>query len=297
MKCTKCSQTAVFSRPDYCERHFTEYVEKKVLETVRKHGLVSGKDNVVVAASGGKDSVSCLYILSKHLKNVRALAIDEGIIGYRQHTLAYLKRFCKAHNIPLKIYSAKKELGVSLDNLVKQGQHGCTACGALRRHIMNMKAKELKATKLATGHNLDDEAQAVMMNLLRNNMAVSARLGPITGVKRLQGFVPRIKPLYFCTEKEIAAYAFLKGFEVPFAECPYASSSYRWSVLYGLNELEGKRPGTKKKIIESHLKMQPKLKEGNPGGPNTCKMCGEPCAGKMCKVCSIITSTKKIKLA
>ncbi|HAB51479.1 MAG TPA: tRNA lysidine(34) synthetase TilS, partial [Ignavibacteriales bacterium] len=58
----------------------------------------------------------------------------------------------------------------------------CTICGIFRRYLLNKKSKELKLTKLATGHNLDDEAQSIMMNQMKNNMNASARLGPKTGI-------------------------------------------------------------------------------------------------------------------
>lgn len=292
MKCNKCSQKAVFSSPAYCRRHFIEYIEKKVKKTIDKYRLIAPNDSIVVAVSGGKDSVTCLHILSRLYKDVTALAIDEGIIGYRNITLMDLKRFCKSHKINLKIIPVKKEFGFTLDQMLKKTKEKpCTVCGAIRRYLINKHARELGATKLATGHNLDDEAQSVLMNLFRNQPEISARLGPVTGLIKDERFIPRIKPLYLCTEKEITAYTLLMDFGISFIECPYTSESYRRYVLELLNDHEQSHPGTKKGIIKAFLKQLPRLKKHFTTEETVihCKVCGEPAKQSICRVCQLIS--------
>ena len=206
-----CGEKAVISvRKPLCKSHFVRSFESSVAATIKKYKLVSKNDEIVVACSGGKDSTTVLYLLNKWFGNVTALAIDEGIPGYRNITLEDLRGFCSRNKIPLKVLSYKDAFGFSLhEALRKVTVLPCNICGTLRRHLLNSGARGF--TKIATGHNLDDEAQSIMMNFFKGNLALAARLGPLTGVVEDARFVPRVKPLYFCYEKEVAAYAFLKN--------------------------------------------------------------------------------------
>ena len=295
MRCSICKKKAVFKNPSYCHEHFIDYIETTVLDTVEQFQLVKKGEKLIVAASGGKDSITCLHILSKKYK-VEALAIDEGIKGYREETLEDLKEYCDEHNIRYHIYSIEEELGYPLDILVRKAKEKpCTVCGAIRRYMINRHARLLKAKKLATGHNLDDEAQAVMMNLFRNQLEISARLGPMTGLIKDKRFITRVKPLYFLSEKEITAYTLLKNFSLDYSECPYAGESYRGYVRDLLNDYEQKHPGTKRNIIQSFLKQLPVLKEmfATDKSPRLCKECGEPARQEICRVCKLILDLKK----
>ncbi|MFW5852745.1 MAG: ATP-binding protein, partial [Nanoarchaeota archaeon] len=166
MKCDKCSEKAVYTTTGqaYCKLHFIDYFEKKVLKTIKKFKLIEQGDKVCVATSGGKDSLSVLYMTMKYCRKQNidffALAIDEGIQDYRDHTLDDLDKYCNQYNIELKVLSFKKTFGETLDNLtekaIKQfGKKPCTVCGILRRTLLNKGSRALGATKLVTGHNLD----------------------------------------------------------------------------------------------------------------------------------------------
>jgi len=301
MTCRKCSEKPVIkllnSSAVLCRSCFIKYFEKKVKRTISGYKLIEKNDHIVFAASGGKDSTTLIYLIKKILnsrKDVKltAVGIDEGIHDYRDKNLEFLKKFCKENKISLKIYSYKKEFGKSLDEILKKYKGiPCSICGVLRRYLLNKKARELHATKLATGHNLDDESQSIMMNYFRDNMKISARLGPKTGIVKNKGFIPRIKPLYFLTEKEVTAYAFLKGFMHEFTECPHSSEAYRGSVRDMLNEFEAKYPGTKHSIINSFIEILPLLKEKfkkEDSEIKSCTICEEPCAQSICKTCQYI---------
>lgn len=292
MKC--CDKNpAIKTNRNFCKRCFLQYIEKKIAKTIRKYDLINRKDRIACCTSGGKDSTVMLYLINKHFKNVFALAIDEGIKGYREKTLADLKKFCKKHKIKLYVFSFEKEFGYSLDQIAKKLKtKPCTLCGVLRRYLLNKKAKELKATKLVTGHNLDDEAQSILMNQFRRNMALSARLGPKTGVTTDKRFIQRVKPLYFCTEKETASYAFLQEFLDKFNECPYVSEAFRADVRDMLNKLEGKYPGIKNSIVNSFLEILPLLKKKYHGKIGSCENCSEPSAKELCRACEILEKLK-----
>jgi uncharacterized protein (TIGR00269 family) len=170
----------------------------------------------------------------------------------------------------------------------------CSICGTFRRYLLNKKSRELKLTKLATGHNLDDECQSILMNQFRNDTQASARLGPKTGILQNEKFVQRIKPLYLCTEKEVTTYAFINGLLDNFVECPNAVHSFRAQVRDTLNDLENKFPGTKYSIVNSFLQILPYLKEKFKDGIiKICKNCNEPSSNDICNACIYLERLKK----
>ncbi len=290
MKCSKCNSTAIFSEPSYCEKHFLKYFEKKVESTIKKFKLIDKKDKLIVATSGGKDSTTLMFVLKRLGYKINALAIDEGIKGYREYTLKDLKRFCKKNKIKFKIISFKSKYKKTLDTIMKRYPelNPCTVCGTFRRYLLNKNSRGYD--KIATGHNLDDEAQAVLMNVMRNQVNINARLGPFSGIIKDKKFIPRIKPLYFCTEKEVLAYSFLNGLISGFNECPYETQSFRSHVRDFLNQVEMLFPGFKKNLIGNYLKMLPKLKKYYSSDTivKYCVNCGEPAKQEICKNCQLM---------
>ncbi len=302
MQCTKCAEKAVYTGQgqNFCKNHFINYFENKVLRTITRFGLFAPDDQVCVATSGGKDSLSVLYMTMKYCREHHiaffALAIDEGIAGYRDHTLDDLRLFCTQYDIKLEIVSFKDRFGDTLDNIREKGieknKKPCTVCGIFRRTLLNREAKRLGATKLATGHNLDDEAQSFLMNTLLGNMSHNASLGPITGLNQNDKFVPRVKPLYFISEKESRLFALLKGFKVEFNECPNIGLSFRATVRDEINAIESKLPGAKNGIVNAFLEILPELKEKYRAEKSRhtfqyCKRCGDACSGEICNACRL----------
>jgi len=278
---------------------FIGYFEKKVRKTIRTNKLIGKKEKVLVASSGGKDSTTALYLLDKIVTNrnvtIEAIHVDADIGDYSKINKRNIKKFCKEVDIKLHETSFREEFGYSLcyiKGLLKDkgvNWKSCNICGILRRYLLNKKAKELKATKLVTGHNLDDEAQSIIMNVFTNNIPVLARLGPMTGLKRFKGFVPRIKPLYFCSEEEVRIYSKLHDFPVKYDKCPCRSEAYRKEVADMLNDFEQKHRQTKFAIVRGFLEMLPALKKNYVSGSvSVCKKCGEPAAKGVCNACRII---------
>ena len=226
---------------------------------------------------------------------ISAIAIDEGISGYRDKTLIAAKEFCDKNNIHLNIFSYREEFGLTLDEMLKiLDVKPCTICGIFRRYLLNKKSRELKLTKLVTGHNLDDECQSILMNQLKNNIEASARLGPKAGLVNDDKFVQRIKPLYLCTEKEVTTYAFVNGLLDNFNECPNAVHSFRAQVRDMLNDMEQKFPGTKYSIVNSFLQILPLLKQQFKDGIiKVCAKCSEPSANDVCNACVYVKKLKK----
>ncbi len=296
MACKNCATKPVITLPnsniDQCASCFAKYVEKKVAKTISKYKLIQRDDHIVVGASGGKDSTVLLYVLkrmqSKLPFTLTALAIDEGIDGYRDKSLEFLQKFCTDNNITLEIQSFEHNFQKKLTEMLK-GQKPCSVCGVLRRYLMNFYARELKATKMATGHNLDDEAQTILMNQFKQNTKLQARLGPKTGIRDDPRFIRRIKPLYLLTEKEIATYAFTKGLMDAWTQCPNERFSFRADVRETINDLEKKYPGTKHNIVKAFLNILPALKQNQPQATiNECVTCTEPCSQTQCQACKLL---------
>ena len=319
LTCHKCQNKAVIKlqHGGMCKHHFITYFEDKVFKTINKYKLINYKDRICVAASGGKDSLTALYLVKKYfiknkfpLNDLNALIINEGIADYRDKTLQDLKNFCNEHEIHLTIASFQEQFGKTLDQAFpiinkETKKKPCNICGVWRRYLLNKYAKQLNATKLVTGHNLDDESQAVLMNQFKANTKLAAKLGPISGIEDHTDFVRRIKPLYFCSEKETRLYTLLKGFKVEYTECPNIVQSYRAEVRDLLNNFEEKYPGTKTSIINSFLDILPLLKERQlqelKSAKQTtyiksCQQCNEPCNGTICNACKLQnTLNEKLK--
>lgn len=300
--CHACEKKPVYklgSGENLCKSCFLKYVEKKVRKTLRVYKLIDKKDEIAVAVSGGKDSLTVIDLLSSIYKSnknikIKALMIDEGIKGYRDECIIPTQKFCKERNISLEVVSYKKEFGFDLDQVV-EGRKPCSVCGVLRRNLLNTYARKLQVKKLATGHNLDDEAQTILMNQFRKNVNASARLGPMTGIEDHEGFVRRIKPLYFLSEKEIMTYAFVKGIVREFNECPYNKESYRNQVREMLNNFEELYPGTKHSIVSSFLEILPALqKQEQKGKIKQCNKCGEPSSQEQCQKCQVLQQLKPL---
>lgn len=298
-----CNEKPVIQLPSgekLCKSHFIDYFEGKVFRTIRQFELLDREENLGVALSGGKDSLTVLRILNKLSKQnpkirISAIAIDEGIHGYRDKTLEKAKNFCRKNYIRLNIFSYKEEFGFTLDEMLKILEvKPCTICGIFRRYLLNKKSRELKLTKLATGHNLDDECQSILMNQLKNNIEASARLGPKVGLFQYNKFVQRIKPLYLCTEKEVTTYAFINNLLDEFNECPNVPLSFRAQVRDMLNGMEQKFPGTKYSVVNSFLQTLPLLKKKfKADAIKVCQKCNEPSANEVCNACAYLEKLKK----
>lgn len=280
-------------------KNFIKEIEKRVQDTISKFNLISKEDKVGVACSGGKDSITILFILKNLGYNVEAITVDAVIGNYTKQNLENMKNFCDKNNISLKIISFREEFGASLcylrSVLNSKGEklRSCTICGVLRRHLLNKYSKKFAYDKIVTGHNKDDEAQAIIMNFFKNDLELLARLGPISGLSKSKQFVTRVKPLYFIGEKDIIKYSKIKKFPVYYGECPCRSGSYR---NYTSNLLDSiKKPeDVKNNIIENFLKIMPLLKKHYKGSKKiiSCKSCGEPAKDEFCMACKIINKLK-----
>jgi uncharacterized protein (TIGR00269 family) len=301
VKCSKCARTAVTYQPysgaHLCDLHLIKDVERKVKHTIRQHRMIERGDTIAVAVSGGKDSSVLLYLLNKlfgHRPDIEliAISIDEGIDGYRQQTLQIAKALTEKLGIIHILCGFKEEYGMTLDEITaKSTDKGpCSYCGALRKHLLNKVARKAGATRLAVGHNLDDESQTVLMNMLRGDVERMVRLSPAC----IQpGLILRSKPLRDIPEREVALYALLQNIYVNLSDCPYAYSAIRGEVRVLLNDFEVKHPGTRYAILRSFDKIIEPLRHAFPQQAlNQCRICKEPTAGDICQACRLLGSIR-----
>ncbi len=292
MKCQKCNKTAVhyqkYSNAHLCKTHFIEDIERKIKRDIRKFRMVERNDRIAVALSGGKDSTALLYVLHKIFGKrsdieLSAITIDEGISGYRERTLSRAVELTGELGIPLTIRSFEDEFGTTLDELRREKKAAaCTLCGVLRKNILNQTARKLGATKLAIGHNLDDEAQTILMNYLRGDVE---RMTRMTGV--LPRMVLRIKPLRSVPEKEVALYGFLNNLPVSTDECPYAEEALRNEIREMLNNYEVKHPGAKYSLLGGFEAISQALNLPE-SQVVQCERCGETSSELVCKTCRLL---------
>jgi uncharacterized protein (TIGR00269 family) len=279
-------------------QRFVRNFERTVRRTIRDHNLLDHKkDKVVVAVSGGKDSLTALYLLHKFKYDVEALMIDLKIGSWSKINRENTEKFCKKYGIKLHMIDIQKELGYTMcyiRNIIKSKTKlkNCTICGVLRRWLVNKKARDVGATKLVTGHNLDDEAQTILMNVFKKNTKLSVGLGPASGIIVDKKFVQRIKPLYYTPEKDVKKFSKLMKFPVQYKKCPCISEAFRKDVRALLDKLEKRIVEVKSNIVMSFMETLPLLKKNykqNAGEKmKYCKACSEPSRDEQCYACKLI---------
>jgi uncharacterized protein (TIGR00269 family) len=291
--CSVCGEPAIIHQRHagryLCGPHLMGDVEQRVADTITSQNLIVPGDRVAVALSGGKDSTALLSLLHRFLGrqsdiHLVAVTVDEGITGYREETVRSAENLVAALGVEHHTISFNELFGNSLDNILKGREtHACSICGILRKKALVTGAERAGATKLATGHNLDDEAQSVLMNLLRGDLSRLARNSSADSSGR---FIPRIKPLMYVPEKEIATYLMLKDIWTDLPECPYTRHALRREVRAMLSTLEYEYPGTMLRLMENKKIAGQAYASMSCGEPiRYCSECGDPCSGDLCQLC------------
>ena len=278
-----------------CKMHFLEWVPEQVERSIKRYQMFARGDRVLVAVSGGKDSLSLWDILTRLGYSADGLYIGLGIDGGVNYSLAsqkYAEKFADEHNLVLKIVDIQQEFGETVPELTERTNRGrnkpCSTCGLTKRHVMNQEGQGYAA--LATGHNLDDEAAILLGNTLNWSGSYLIRQGPVLEADR-PGLVRKVKPLCRMYEREMAAYALLRNIPYIQDECPFAYDSTSIYHKELLNKLEGDRPGAKLSFYLTFLQAR---KDGlfSPAIDtraelvHLCPKCGQPTSAPgLCAFC------------
>jgi uncharacterized protein (TIGR00269 family) len=272
-------------------------LEEKVRRTITRHGMLQFDDHIAVAVSGGKDSLTLLNILAKlesHFPKSRisAISVDEGIKEYRDEALEIARKACTRLGVDHVVVSYHDLFGITIDELTELhlGQTSCSYCGVFRRKAINKAAVMIGANKIATAHNLDDEDQTVLLNMLHGDPWRAFRSGPVLRDPRRK-FLTRIKPLCEIPEKEIVLYAYLNGYDFQSVACPHGNQALRNDIRNFLNEMEQKHPGTKFTLRKTSEKLRELLGRTAPLSQlNECVRCGDPTPNQLCEACIMLTT-------
>jgi len=282
-----------------CREHYLEWVPEQTERFIRKYQMFTHHEKILVAVSGGKDSLSLWDILVRLGYQADGLYIGLGINGgiqYSHESQRLAEQFAAAHDLKLHVVDIEKEYGQPIPvfaNLTHRGQgKPCSVCGLAKRHEMNRIARDLGYDVLATGHNLDDEAAVLFGNTLNWQSEYLLRQGPV--LPENQGLARKVKPLCRFYEREMTAYAIARGIEYIYDECPYAEGSQ--SIYYKelLNQLETTRPGAKLTFYLSFLEARRSgelfiEKNVEQAHMHPCTKCGQlTSAPDLCSFCRMI---------
>ncbi|OWF52463.1 cytoplasmic tRNA 2-thiolation protein 1-like [Mizuhopecten yessoensis] len=297
VKCAICDGSAILKRPKtgdaLCKNCFYYAFEEEVHKTIIDARLFTHGETVAIGASGGKDSTVLAYVMKElndrynYGLDLVLLSVDEGITGYRDDSLETVKRNQMQYDLPLKIVSYEELYGWTMDAIVQQIglKNNCTFCGVFRRQALDRGAMMLKVNKIVTGHNADDIAETVVMNVLRGDIGRLRRCTAIT--TGAEGSLPRCKPFKYTYEKEIVMYAYFKKLDYFSTECIYSPNAYRGFARAYIKDVEKIRPSAIIDIIHSGESLSVKTTVKMPVQGN-CERCGYISSNAICKACVLL---------
>lgn len=304
MRCRKCGQKAAIHlhqhRLALCKDHFLEWLPNQIEHSINKYHLFSRDEHILVAVSGGKDSLSLWDILYKLGYQTEGVYIDLGIdagISYSQKSCFLAEQFAIERNLKLQVVDLKAIYKENIPELAERTRRGlskpCSVCGLVKRYLMNKAALDGGYSVLTTAHNLDDEAAILLMNTLNWSMDLIGRQLPL--LPEQPGFVRKVKPFCRTFEREAAAYALMNGIKYIYEECPYSAGSTQLYYKQILNQIEDKQPSVKMDFYLGYLRAGQKgaftLNPNEEDIPidRFCENCGQPTKNEgFCSFCNLI---------
>ena len=316
MSCEHChKEKANIKRPEtgekLCKKCFSYAFEEEVYQTIQRFNLISASDVVAIGVSGGKDSTVLMHVLDVLNKRhnmgfqIQLVCIDEGIAGYRDNALETVQKNSEDYNLPLTILSFTELFeGWTLDDIFKatQTKETCTYCGIFRRKSLDIGAQKVGATKVAVGHNADDVAETILLNVLRGDAVRYFRSVDIKtdGIEQrrdenaeenhqFMNVAPRIKPFALQNQKEIVFYAHFNNLLYYAVECPYAVQAFRRFPREYLVSKQISDPGVMRRMIEGSILYQSQAPlQQSESEIGFCKRCGHASNHEVCMACKLL---------
>ncbi|MGH7896092.1 MAG: TIGR00269 family protein [Candidatus Binatia bacterium] len=295
MKCTRCKQKAeVHLRAHnsaFCRPCYLVYFRRHVERAITHERMFRPQDRLLVAVSGGKDSLALWDVLAELGYVTTGLYLGLGIGAYSDRSHMKAQAFATARGLPLVVRALADEgPGLAVPDVAGATRRApCAACGAMKRHFFDAAAHEGGFDVLVTGHNLDDEAARLLGNVLRWQRDHLARQRPVLEPTHPK-FVRKVKPLYLLSEYETAVYAFMRGIDYVVEECPNAEGATQLVYKDALNRLEAASPGTKLAFVKEFVRTtQPIFAHpDHADAPGECQQCGMPAYGARCSFCNLV---------
>ena len=300
MKCRKCGGAAVLElrrhNAAFCATDFLEFFRHQVREAIRKHKMFTKEEPVLVAVSGGKDSLALWDVLFEEGYTTAGLYLNLGIFDYSRDSRAKCEAFAAERGLKLIAVEVEAALGAPIPGVQQVTRRPtCSACGLSKRYLMNQAALEHGFPVVATGHNLDDEAATLFGSVIHWQTDALPRQSPAL-VSTHPKLARRVKPLYRLSERETAAFAFLRGIDYIVDECPFSKGAT--SLLYKeiLNRLEDASPGSKHNFFYGFLeKGRPAFEKAESVTLVECTRCGQVTTGDLCAFCKLADQVKRAR--
>ena len=297
MKCRVCRGPAVIDvrrhNANFCAEHFLRLCRDQVARAIGDHEMLDPGDRVLVAVSGGKDSLAVWDILVELGYRADGLYLGLGIDGYSPESEAFARAFADERGLSLEVVDLPTDYGYDIRNGARTAKRvPCSACGLSKRHLFDEAARRGGYDAVATGHNLDDEAAVLLGNVLRWQGEYLARQRPVLPAG--DGFPRKVKPLVRLGEREMAAYCVLRGIDYMVEECPMAAGNKHIGYKEALNSIEERSPGTKQAFYFGFLdRAADRFTPDDDKRPaiGRCVRCGAPAGGEVCAFCHLLERT------
>ena len=298
MKCRKCGNSATIElrrhNAAFCVDDYLEFFRNQVREAIRKHRMFTRDERVLVAVSGGKDSLALWDVLLDDGYDTTGLYLDLGIFDYSVESKAKCEAFAARRGARLLVSRVADEVGGPVP-VIKQvtRRPPCSGCGLSKRYLMNRVALDHGLPVVATGHNLDDEAATLFGSVMHWRTEALPRQSPALASTHPK-LVRRVKPLYRLSERETAAYAFLRRIDYIVEECPFAAGATSIAHKEVLNRMEDASPGAKHNFLFGFLdKARAAFERLEDVTLQECARCGQVTTSTVCAFCKLADQVKR----
>jgi tRNA(Ile)-lysidine synthase TilS/MesJ len=301
VKCRRCREPAVIDirrhNAGFCRDCFLRHCREQVKRAVDDWSMLMPGERVLVAVSGGKDSLALWDMLLDLGVDADGLYLGLGIGDYSDDSGAMARAFASTRRATLIEVDIPTQYGFDIPGAAAATRRvPCSACGLSKRHLFNQAALDGGYDVVATGHNLDDEAAVLFGNVLRWNTDYLGRQLPV--LPAAQGFARKVKPLIRLGERETAAYCVLTGIDYIVEECPNAVGNKHLGYKAALNDIEAQSPGSKAAFYFGFLdRASSKFAEETAAGRDrlvACEGCGAPTTNAgLCAFCALVAKVAR----